>query len=168
MNSNPGVLKKLADIVRRSRERTAAVFPLPDFDDCLDYAITEAAEYLDAVLRAKRAGDKRNNDKQHDPRSEWGQCGYMIASAVIQDNTDYLDIFEWGAYASSIMTSEHDVIRFLCAIRSGESEATQLEHPAIDALDKWHAFAVRCDWHPAVLLRETCEAFEAKHLPEEA
>ena len=41
-------------------------------------------EFFDAELRATASGELRNNDKAHDPRSEWGQAGYMIASALIQ------------------------------------------------------------------------------------
>ena len=70
--------------VRLSRERTAATFPLPNVLDCIRYAITELAEYEDALLRQERASDKRNNDKQHDPRSELGQALYMLLSAAVQ------------------------------------------------------------------------------------
>ena len=35
-------LQELIEIVRASRERTNGVFPLPDGDSCIDYAIKEA------------------------------------------------------------------------------------------------------------------------------
>ena len=94
-------LADLVEIVRASRERTDSVFPLPDVGSCIDYAITEAGEYLDAILRDKRNGDKRNNSKDHDARKEWGQCGYMICSAIIQTNTDHLDRFDWEPYITA-------------------------------------------------------------------
>ena len=76
-----------------SRERTAATFPFPSALDCIRYAVTELAEYDDALLRQERAGDKRNHDKAHDPRSELGQCGYMLLSEALQLNgTPQMDV----------------------------------------------------------------------------
>ena len=155
-------LADLVEIVRASRERTDSVFPLPDVGSCIDYAITEAGEYLDAILRDKRNGDKRNNDKEHDARKEWGQCGYMICSAIIQTNTDHLDRFDWEPYITAAEGNVYVVIARLCDVRTGLALD---ENPAIDALDHWNAFAELCGWNPADLLRETCAAFEAKHLP---
>ena len=155
-------LQELIEIVRVSRERTHGVFPLPDVDSCIDYAITEAGEYLDAVLRERRNGDKRNNDKQHNPRKEWGQCGYMIASAIIQvPNIDSYDNDDFEAYESPDNVTLHLAIAFLCNVRD---DATGRDTPELDALDFWHAFAVKCGWNPAGLLSETCADFERKHL----
>mgnify|MGYP000875163564 FL=1 len=155
-------LKELIEIVRVSRCGTNGVFPLPDVDSCIDYAITEAGEYLDAVLRERRNGDKRNNDKQHNPRKEWGQCGYMIASAIIQvPNIDSYDNDDFEAYESPDNTTLYQVIAFLCNVRD---DVTGRDTPELDALDFWHAFAVKCGWNPADLLNETCADFERKHL----
>ena len=155
-------LQELVEIVRASRERTNGVFPLPDVDSCIDYAITEAGEYLDAVLRERRNGDKRNNDKQHNPRKEWGQCGYMIASAIIQvPNIDSYDNDDFEVYELPQDVTSYMVIAFLCSVREGYSGRTT---PELDALDFWHAFAVKCGWNPADLLSETCADFERKHL----
>ena len=156
------IMKELVEIVRASRHNTNGVFPLPDSDSCIDYAITEAGEYLDAVLRERRNGDKRNNDKQHNPRKEWGQCGYMIASAIIQ--MPYIDSYasdDFEAYESPHNVTLYQVIAFLCSVRDNDSGRGT---PEIDALDIWHAFAVRCGWNPADLLSETCADFERKHL----
>jgi len=155
-------LQELVEIVRASRERTNGVFPLPDVNSCIDYAITEAAEHLDAVLRERRNGDKRNNDKQHNPRKEWGQCGYMIASAIIQvPNIDSYDNDDFEAYESPDNVTLHLAISFFCNVRD---DATDRDTPELDALDFWHAFAVKCGWNPADLLSETCADFERKHL----
>ena len=154
-------LAELVEIVRQSRERTAGVFPLPPVDDCIDFAITEAAEYIDALKR-ENAAYKRNNDKTHNKRNEWGQCGYMICSAIIQQNTDHLDALDWEPYISAEQGNVYVVITRLCDVRTGLAFE---ENPTIDALDHWQAFAVKCGWNPAELLREACAAFEAKHLP---
>ena len=155
-------LQELIEIVSASRYGTNGVFPLPDSDSCIDYAITEAGEYLDAVLRERRNGDKRNNDKQHNPRKEWGQCGYMIASAIIQvpkiksyDNDDF------ETYESPHDITLYRVIAYLCDV---QDDATDMDTPELDALDFWHAFTVKCGWNPADLLTETCADFERKHL----
>lgn len=150
-------------IVQESRWRTDGVFPLPDVNSCIDYAITEAGEYLDAVLREKRDTDKRNNDKEHSTRKEWGQCGYMIASAIIQIDTHHLDDLDWQPYIDTDEGDVYIVIARLCEIQTGYALLGS-DNPTVDALDQWHAFAVKCGWNPAELLRETCAAFEAKHL----
>ena len=149
-------LAELVDIVRQSRERTDSVFPLPDVDSCIDYAITEAGEYLDAVLRDKRDTDKRNRDKDHDARNEYGQCGYMIASALIQmrpmGSTLDVDTLAGEFYA---------IFSLLAGFRNDAISDTSI----IYALGEWSAFAMQRGENPAELLRETCAAFEAKHLP---
>jgi len=156
-------LAELVDIVRKSRERTAGVFPLPTVDDCIDFAITEAAEYIDALKR-EDATYKRNNDKTHNKRNEWGQCGYMICSAIIQIDTSHLDALDWELYITAEQGNVYVVITRLCDIRTGLAWMNH-ENPHVDALDDWQAFAVKCGWNPAELLRETCAAFERKHLP---
>lgn len=153
-------LKLLVDEVQESRARTAGVFPLPDAVDCIDYAITEAAEYLDALLRERRAGDKRNNDKAHDARKELGQCGYMICSAVMQTDTSRLDEIDWESVWFDVV-SIYDVLEYLCAV---QNESTGSDYPELEALDAWHAFAVIFVGNPADLIRETCADFERKHL----
>ena len=154
-------LADLVEIVRESRERTDSVFPLPDVDSCIDYAITEAGEYLDAVLREKRDTDKRNRDKAHDARKEWAQTGYMIASAIIQKPTDHLDALDWQPYFDATIADFYALVRLMCDIRTNNAES---ENPEVDALDMWQAQALYSGWNPADLLRETCAAFEAKHL----
>jgi hypothetical protein len=171
-------LRDLIDIVRESRNYTNAVFPLPDVDSCIDYALTEAGEhikalraayineaivsatdYLDAVLRERRNGDKRNTDRKHTPRSEWGQCGYMIASAIIQEALPALDDGDWMPFCDK--ATVYSVIRQGCDIREDVSDAYT---PSIDMLDSWQWYAGKMGWNPADLLRETCVTFELKHM----
>lgn len=147
-------LYDLVAIVRESRWRTDGVFPLPDVDSCIDYAITEAGEYLDAVLREKRNGDKRNHDKAHNARNELGQAAYMACSALIQMPPETLQM----SYAGD--KSIYDMMMWLCLYRTAEDE-TALP----DALQVYVNLC-RCEgYDPADLLRETCAAFERKHIP---
>lgn len=147
-------LYDLVEIVRESRERTAGVFPLPDVPSCIDYAITEAGEYLDAILREKRAGDKRNNGKDHDARKELGQAAYMVCSAMIQidDDADLESLCQENTI--------YDMMVWLCFLRTGDDGVAH-----IDALKVYVNLCMAWGWNPADLLRETCAAFEAKHLP---
>jgi hypothetical protein len=157
-------LKELVEIVRASRERTAEYFPLPDIKACIDYAITEAAEHLDAVLREKRNGDKRNNAKEHDARKEWGQCGYMVASAIIQD-TDNRFVDEdwfWDFTAWPGCENVYTLLVYMAGIQAGLSKH---DFRYINTLDKWDAASRDLGYDSAELLRETCAAFEAKHIP---
>ena len=149
-------LSNLVQIVRESRNMTAMVFPLPDVDGCVDYAITEAGETLDAMLREKRTGDKRNNVKASDVRREWGQCGYMIASAMIQ-----IDCGPLRCSAEEDATL-YSAVAILCDFRRRYCGASWL----VIALANWHAVCENNAWDAAELMAETCNAFERKHLPE--
>jgi hypothetical protein len=140
---------ELTAIVRESRQRTAEYFPLPSAKDCILYAITEIGEYLDALLRLDRPDDKRNNNKQLSPMQEWGQAGYMIASAIIQRTRP--------AYSLAIGGTVFDVLR----------ELTYGPQKLDAALESWALFCSTCDWDAEQLLRDTCAAFERKHLPRE-
>lgn len=146
-------LAELVGIVAGSRARTAGVFPLPDTPGCVDYAICEAAETLDAILRQRRNGDKRNNERQVNERIEWGQCGYMIASGLMQ--TDYdLEDFHMAGGGGTI----YDVLDCLVI------EAMHAQSTLVDALAEWVSYCKWQEWDAADLLRETCADFERKHL----
>ena len=150
-------LRRLVEIVRESRRRTSDVFPLPDIEGCIDYAITEAAEHLDAILRDNRLGDKRNRDKAHDARREWGQCGYMILSALIQMPPEAMNISYTGD------ESVYDMLLWLCLYQTADDE-TALP----DALQVYVNLCNATGWDDLALMRETCAAFERKHSPETA
>jgi hypothetical protein len=147
---------ELVEMVRQSRERTAGVLPLPDVPGCVDYAITEAGETLDAKLRMERTGDKRNHAKDADMRKEWGQTGYMIASAMIQVDGCPM---EANVYGGTI----HTVLWALAMSRITEDFGY-----LVDALTYWVGVCSVNHWSAAELLTETCAAFERKHLHTEA
>lgn len=151
-------LGHLVSIVQESRNLTALVFPLPDVADCVDYAITEAGEYLDAVLREKRQGDKRNHEKDSDRRKEWGQCGYMIASAMMQIENCPVET----AIPPDNGGSVYSVLVSLCGY---QRRVTDDPDWLAEALEDWSTVCECESWDATDLLMDTCAAFERKHLP---
>jgi hypothetical protein len=147
--------------VKLSRERTAATFPLPTPRDCIRYAITELAEYDDALLRLERAGDKRNNARQPDPQAELGQCVYMLLSAAVQTSGPpeyypvlpdvsvvwYADTLKWLA----------DMLQGFCDGFSALAEELSRTYSALVGIASFHG------WDMTSLVEDTCAAFEAKH-----
>ena len=163
-NKLGGTLADSVDIVRQSRERTAGVFPLPDTWDCVDYAITEIGEALDAELRMKRNGDKRNHDKEATPehkRMEVGHAGYMLASALMQTTYHFTKTDNDRALMRWEMPPTlRSIVWYACI--AGDFEAPDELGLAFVT---WVAYCLHNGYEPVELLRETCAAFEAKHLP---
>lgn len=66
-----------------TRKQIEAIHRTPPLADCLAYAVTEAGEVLDAVLRIERAGDDRT--RQHTAKDgvgrELAQVAYMLGTA---------------------------------------------------------------------------------------
>jgi NTP pyrophosphatase (non-canonical NTP hydrolase) len=54
----------------------------PDPLNSLRYAFCEAAEAMDAWLRAERPSDSRNNERQNDVLDELADCAIMLLTAV--------------------------------------------------------------------------------------
>lgn len=73
-------LKQLHEMVWEFRKEMADHFPTPDVQDSLRFALTEAVEALDAMLRMQSAY-KRNNDKEHSIPQELAQCAVMLLTA---------------------------------------------------------------------------------------
>ena len=148
--------------VKLSRQRTDGAFPLPSPVDCLRYAICEIAEYDDALLRLERAGDKRNNDRQHDPAAELGQALYMLLSACVQrGHQPRAGFYVHGPTPRSAYAKTLGVL------------ASMLDnHFAFHVEDLSAAYthivvlAARHSWDVDALIDATCAKFEAKHAPE--
>lgn len=173
------ILYRLIETVRESRERTAAYLPLPDAGSCVDYAITEggeylkaltqayideaiisATEYLDAYLRAHRKNDKRRQDKDHSMVKEWGQCGYMLASALIQTKL-MLEPEDYELLHPNRKVIMYDVLMEMC----NAGKFSEIDNP-LNALDLWTCFAMQAlHVEPLDLMAETCRYFEDKYLP---
>jgi len=150
--------------VQQSRQLTAATFPLPSVLDCIRYAITELAEYDDAMLRAERTGDKRNNDKAHDPRSELGQALYMLLSAAVQRSTPLHTVVSWRLADPGYITA----MVMLCEVAQCimDSNCTPTLHMDY-AYTAMIVLAATNGWNVDALIDDTCAAFERKHAPVE-
>jgi hypothetical protein len=156
--------------VQQSRALTAATFPLPSVLDCIRYAITELAEYDDALLRAERTGDKRNNDKQHDPRSELGQALYMLLSAAVQLGHEPEYFSADGGVTESYLdaVSTMAIVGYDVFKMSDVPWTVDLVHKELD--DAYSALldlSDVCGWPVDALIDDTCAAFERKHAPVE-
>jgi len=153
--------------VQQSRQLTAATFPLPSVLDCIRYAITELAEYDDALLRQERTGDKRNNDKGHDPRTELGQALYMLLSAAVQIEGAEIAIYPMGGLTPFTHYSSAMIYLAQCASIANLDHARGI-NPLMN--DAYSALLCLADWHgwPVdALIDDTCAAFERKHAPVE-
>ncbi len=152
--------------VRKSRELTAATFPLPSVLDCVRYAICELAEYDDALLRQERTGDKRNNDKAHDPRNELGQALYMLLSASVQFGAG--PVYQGGG---TVIVSYFDAMYALAAAGMAWAEPSQGLWAKRKLDDAYSALLDLCNankYDVFALIDDTCAVFEAKHAPREA
>lgn len=68
------------DIVWTYRNRLERAWPTPPVEDALRFAVTEAAEVIDAELRINPTY-ARNNDKDLDPLDEVADCLMMLITA---------------------------------------------------------------------------------------
>jgi len=91
-------LQNLHKFVWDFRAVVAEFWPTPGVVDALRYAFTEAGEAVDARLRDKRPGDKRNRDKDADYLDEWADCAIMLITALPGD----VDSFVWRPALFSI------------------------------------------------------------------
>lgn len=144
-NNTMNDLKMLIDMVRLSRQNTAAHFPLSDAQVCFDYAIIEAGKYLEAKLRSKR-------DKRSDGRKEWGRCGYMIVSAVSQVGMkDDYSITKW------LGLTVYTFIANLCDIQNG---LITRKNATTTAISMWVHLTQKWGWNATELMAETCKEME--------
>ncbi len=148
---------------RYSRNCTNDTFPLPSVADCLWYAITEAGEVVDAILRAKQPEHLRNNVRNVDPRSESGQALYMLCSAWIQLRRE--DMFT-ESYIHPINNFEvlfidavHEILLALESAIKGDTNGLEL----CSAIESWCYLCAAAGWDPDQLIDETCQDFERKH-----
>lgn len=160
--------------VELSRKRTeGSALTLPDPYTCARYGLTEGAECDDANLRLDRTGDFRNNARNDDPRKEWGQCGYMILSALIQlPNAQHI-YAKVGDRLHTLYELEPRPMRWYASTMNCLAQYL-IEHVTLHpfavsgqslcwAFMYWAQYATLRGWEPAKLIDETCTAFEAKH-----
>lgn len=159
-------------IVFRSRERLHGYFPWPEtLVANTEYAVTEAAEYLDALIRLRRVTDKRNRNKDHDPLKELGQCGYMIASGLLRTGVpaeSTILLTQIRAPQSHMHAYSTLLYGLACVIKASyppdnaETEATK------HLLYCWGYWCYLVRWHrnttAAELLLDAAKGFEDKHI----
>ena len=75
-----------ADIAQ-ARDSVKGFFDTPPLRECIEYAITEAGELLDADLRLRRPGDDRTRPRD-DVGKEIGQIVFMVGSALNHVNKE--------------------------------------------------------------------------------
>lgn len=153
------ILQRVVD----SRWETNLTFPCPNCEDSTWYALSEAGETASSLMYQRRPADKRNNNRDRDPRAEWGQCGYMIATAINNESFEpvarILDLPPTSAYCQTVESLSIAL----------DYEAQGFHNEAIlnlaSALDSWVDFCTLNGWDAEALIDETCAAFEAKHAP---
>ena len=77
-------LRKCHAIVWQWRAKLADVWPTPNRLDALRFAVTEAAEAMDAWLRLN-GGYARNHDKSLSVEDELADCAMMLLTAAGED-----------------------------------------------------------------------------------
>lgn len=159
-------------IVLRSRNRLDGCFPWPQtLIANAEYALTEAAEYLDALLRIRRSTDKRNRNKDHDPLKELGQCGYMIASGLLRTGVPA----ESTIMLSQIQPSQSHMHAYgnlvnglACVIKASYPPNDSEEKATNHLLVSWGCWCFLVRWHrnttAAELLLDAAKGFEEKHI----
>ena len=150
--------------VASSRLMLDGHFPYPNAVDCMRYSLQEMCEYDDAMMRQEQPDHKRNNGREHDPRKELGQAGYMILSAYLHFgeplklqnvDTDYSPMALWA-----------HCLQFVSGAVQWETQHKS-NWAAIDLSYAWtycQALMRAHHWDVAQLIEETCEDFERKHL----
>ncbi len=75
-------LQECHRLVWAFRQEIEPYWATPDPLNSLRYAFCEAAEAMDAWLRAERPSDSRNNERQNDVLDELADCAIMLLTSV--------------------------------------------------------------------------------------
>ncbi|MFN8469589.1 MAG: hypothetical protein U0X20_28805 [Caldilineaceae bacterium] len=171
MSASIGNSKMLARVEEAWRHLAGTAFLQPPAVDAARYALMEGAETDDANMRQERATDARNNDRNMDPRAEWGQAGFMLLTSILQVRAasggqvvaDNYPAFKqapawlYGAFMGCLANYVQEHAANHPFAKSGQSLAFAWLY--------WRQYAEAREWHAADLIEETCRTFEAKHVP---
>lgn len=151
----------LIRVVAEHRREMDGARPYPPTGDCILFAVTEAAEVIDAVLRLEPRY-LRNNARQVSAAAEAGDLGYMIASAIDQiDRRQHLPVARAAVHTGQILDR---LIYALIAIDRGQTGAARTE--LIAAMAAWQDLCRREGYgSPADIMQETCDRMTAKWRP---
>lgn len=157
------ILQELHGEVWRWRDRMRATWPEPDRLNSLRFAATEAAEAIDATLRADPKY-LRNNHKGHDLRGELAQCALMLYTALGPDAaTDEIVLAEAptleginyeiaaALHIERVWSDSHDpVVRWIVDNHCWRALQAIADYPKFD-LANWLAIALgelEAKWGP--------------------
>lgn len=158
-------LAELADVARKSREKTNPYYPMPNVEKSFRFAFTECGEFEDALLREDPTF-ARNNNRDRDARIEFGQVGYMIATAVLQLADDPARSYDDMNYASRIhATVKKDNCYDMYSVAEQVIGAIRRRGFSHETLYVWGCSCYNYGYDPMELLKETCAAVEAKRIP---
>lgn len=152
---------KLIRTVAEHRQQIGDARPYPPAGDCVLFAVAEAAELIDALLR-QEPRYLRNNAKQISPADEAGDLGYMIASAI-----DQIDRRVDMPLSSAAVLTGHILDRLvygLISIYRGDPRHGRRE--LLGALETWQELCRREGYgDPEAVIAETCQRITAKWAP---
>lgn len=101
--------------IATTRALVESFHPTPSFQDCMAYAVTEAAEALDAIMRLERAGDDRT--RPHAAKDSLGrelaQTAEMLGTAA---NLVGHDLGPLGRSIDAYPASKQDAIAVAVAM----------------------------------------------------
>ena len=152
---------KLIRLVAEHREQIGDARPYPPAGDCVLFAVTEAAELVDAVLR-QEPRYLRNNAKQVDPAAEAGDLGYMIASAIDQIDRRV----DMPTSRAAVLTGQilDRLVYAVISIDRGDHSHGRRE--LLGALETWQELCRREGYgDPEAVIAETCQRITAKWQP---
>jgi len=101
-------IEAITSIVWDFREKNKNWWKTPDKQDSLRYALTEAAEAMDAWLREKRQDDLRNHDCSEDGvLDELADCAIMLVTAMDYPATNAIEESSLERLALEIASALH-------------------------------------------------------------
>lgn len=120
-------MKHLHHQVWTLREEISSTWPTPPHQDCVRYAVCEAAEAMDKWLRVKHPTHARNHERPADINAELADCAMMLLSALgpiwqpawyVQADVGDLDTICEEVATMLLWYTDEDVLRILAMIDS--------------------------------------------------
>jgi NTP pyrophosphatase (non-canonical NTP hydrolase) len=125
-------LQECHRLVWAFRQEIEPYWATPDPLNSLRYAFCEAAEAMDAWLRAERPSDSRNNERDNDVLDELADCAIMLLTAVnpdfIHEEIQYDNYFYTATNPERhrLETLSNMISSALLAARNDEDEVSQI------------------------------------------
>lgn len=110
-------LSLLGEMSEMRGQLLKAEYPYPVVEDCIDFARTELAEVLEAILRENPIY-RRNNTKKFDKIRELGQLLWMIGSAILKTP---------GSKARSLDGNLNDMLSIMLGMVEGKLAMARMD-----------------------------------------